>query len=49
MNDQRFCANCRFFNGQYCTKYWNNGDEDYCVPELDYREDKDTCREWEAE
>lgn len=38
------CGSCRKFNGEYCTKDWNNGEEDYCIPERDEKDpDNDTC------
>lgn len=42
------CGNCWDFNGDYCTKYWNNADEDYCVQERDSREpDHEACEDWQ--
>lgn len=47
------CGSCRLFNGDYCTKDWNNGEEDYCIPErdekdpdFDYCDDIDYVEEW---
>ena len=38
------CGSCRLFNGEYCTKEWNNADESYCIPERDEKDpDVDTC------
>lgn len=38
------CGSCRKFNGEYCTKEWNNGDESYCIPGRDEKDpDTDTC------
>ena len=40
----RTCQWCRKFNGDYCTKEWNNGDESCCVPERDEKDpDTDSC------
>lgn len=38
------CGSCRLFNGECCTKEWNNGDESYYIPDRDDRDpDNDTC------
>ena len=38
------CGSCRLFNGDYCTKFWNNAEEDYCLPDRDEKDpDNDTC------
>ena len=47
--DGRCCANCRYFNGDYCTREWNNAEEDYMVPERDMKDDGDCCDEYESE
>ena len=40
------CGSCRLFDGDYCTKEWNNGDESYCIPERDEKDpDTDTCEQ----
>ena len=41
------CGNCAHYNGTYCTKLWNNMDEDYCVPERDKKEEDDCCEDHE--
>ena len=40
------CGSCRLFDGDYCTKEWNNADESCCIPERDEKDpDTDTCDE----
>ena len=47
-NVKKCCGNCWLFNGDYCTKDWNNADEDYCVPERDSHEPEDkACDDWD--
>jgi len=41
------CWNCFNFNGDYCTKYWNNNDESYKDPDRDSRDYRDWCSDWE--
>ena len=42
------CGNCWLFNGNYCTKDWNNADECYCDKDRDSREPEDkACECWE--
>lgn len=43
------CGNCRYFDGEYCTKEWNNLDRDYCVPERDSTYEDEWCNDWEDE
>lgn len=42
------CGNCWLFNGNYCTKLWNNADE--CYKDV-YRDSHDpyddACEDWE--
>ena len=38
------CKSCRRFNGDCCTKNWNNADESYYCPSTDDKDpDTDTC------
>ena len=40
----RTCGSCKLFDGEYCTKEWNNADPCYCVPERDEKDpDTDYC------
>jgi len=42
------CGNCMEYNGRYCTKYWNNMDEDYLDKDRDSKEpDDEVCEDWE--
>lgn len=41
------CWNCRIYNGDYCTKLWNNLDECYKDTDRDVREPSDYCEDWE--
>ena len=41
------CWNCRIYNGDYCTKLWNNLDECYKDTDRDAREPSDICDDWE--
>lgn len=43
------CENCRFYNGNYCTKEWNNADEEYCVPARDEKDSDDYCEDWDGD
>ena len=43
------CENCRYYNGDYCMRDWNNAEEDYKVPERDARDPDDYCDEYESE
>lgn len=47
---EKCCGNCWSYNGDYCTKNWNNADEDYCNPERDSREPEDEpCEDWKLD
>lgn len=41
------CEYCMKYNGEACTKCWNNNDESEYFPERDDRDPDDTCDEWE--
>ena len=41
------CRYCTCFDGDYCTKFWNNMDESYCDPDRDGRDDYDYCDDFE--
>lgn len=43
------CNTCRHYDGQYCTRDWNNMDRDYCVPHRDERDPGDVCDEYEED
>ena len=46
--DGRMCDNCRYFNGDYCIREWNNADESYKLTERDARNPGDYCDDWEG-
>lgn len=41
------CKYCNSYNGDYCTKDWNNMDESYCIPERDEKDEFDSCDDYE--
>ena len=41
------CWNCLLYNGDYCTRYWNNMDESYRIHDRDSRDPLDYCPHWE--
>ena len=41
------CKYCNSYNGDYCTKEWNNLDECYKVPERDEKDEYDVCDDYE--
>ena len=41
------CWNCKLYNGDYCTKLWNNLDECYKDTERDERRPDESCEDWE--
>ena len=43
------CWNCREYNGDFCTKLWNNLDECYKETERDLRDPDDKCDDWEKD
>lgn len=45
------CRYCIYYDGDVCTREWNNGDEDYYVPERDDKLETDCCDhyEWNGE
>ena len=43
------CGSCIHFEGDYCTKEWNNLDRDYCIPDRDSRNEDDFCDDWEED
>ena len=49
LDDPRCCDNCTHYDGTYCTKEWNNLDEDYLITERDKKNWNDFCDDWEAE
>ena len=40
------CWNCQEFDGDHCTKNWNNLDPSYYNPDTDDVEPDDRCDEW---
>lgn len=49
LDDGRCCDNCRYYNGDYCIREWNNADESYKLTERDARKPEDYCDYWESE
>ena len=47
MKEDKGCGNCRFYDGEYCTALWNNGDPAYKVEERDRVQMDDYCECWE--
>ena len=47
--ERHCCGNCDNFDGDYCTKLWNNLDESYKDEDLDSRNPEDSCDEWSGE
>ena len=45
--DKRCCYNCTAYNGDYCTKYWNNYDEAYKVEDRDRKSPDDFCDDYD--
>ena len=41
------CGNCWHYDGDRCTKLWNNHDEDYYLPERDDKDPQDICDDYE--
>ena len=41
------CKYCKLCIGDYCTKYWNNLDESYCIPDRDEVDEFDCCDDYE--
>ena len=41
------CGNCLDYDGDHCTLYWNNADDDYYVPERDDKDPYDCCDYWQ--
>ena len=41
------CATCKHYNGDYCTKEWDDNDPDCCIPERDEKAEDDYCDDWE--
>ena len=46
-NDKRCCWNCTAYNGEYCTKEWDDYDESYKVEERDLKDPDDFCDDWD--
>ena len=46
LDNPNCCGNCIHYNGSYCTRMWNNMDEDYKTDE-DEKEPEDYCDDWE--
>lgn len=40
------CWNCNDYNGDFCTKLWNNLDESYKVTWRDSKKPSDCCEDW---
>lgn len=45
--DSQCCGNCLHYDGQYCTRMWNNMDKDYCNPDTDEHDEDYYCDDWE--
>ena len=43
------CWNCTAFDGEHCTKNWNNADEDYYNPDTDDKSPADYCDDWQKD
>jgi len=43
---EKGCWNCLNFNGDFCTKDWNNMDECYKVAWRDERKPENYCEDW---
>ena len=43
---KRRCANCVDFDGDHCTKDWNNLNPSDYIPERDDKSPDDYCEEW---
>ena len=41
------CRYCTHYNGDYCTKDWNNMDESYCITDRDEKDEYDVCDDYE--
>ena len=46
-NEIACCGNCKYFNGAFCTKDWNNLDESFNVTRRDAKDSGDFCIERE--
>ena len=44
---EKGCWNCLNYNGDFCTKEWNNMDECYKVAWRDEKKPEDCCDDWE--
>ena len=45
--EKECCGTCVEFDGDYCMKFWNNMDRDYCVPCRDRKDPGDWCEDYE--
>lgn len=45
----RCCDTCREYDGDRCTKFWNNLDPAYYIPDRDDKDPDDYCEDWEEE
>ncbi len=43
----KHCGNCKEYDGNRCTKEWNNLDDCYYIPWRDDKEPDDCCDDWE--
>jgi len=43
------CWNCQHYDGDHCTKEWNNGDKQHYVSERDDKEFTDWCEDWDRD
>ena len=41
------CRYCTHYDGDVCTKLWNNMDESYYCPDTDDKEETDCCADYE--
>ena len=46
---EKGCWNCKTYNGDFCTKLWNNLDECFKDTMRDLREPSDCCDDWEED
>ena len=43
------CWNCQHYDGEHCTREWNNMDPSCCVPERDNRNFDEYCEDHETD
>lgn len=42
------CGSCQHFDGDYCTKWWNNGEKPAVADDIDKVDVGDWCEDWET-